>query len=634
MRYKWILYDHHIAIETDTEVLHPNADEVYSFVSGDGVVSDVPDPVEELKNLHFSRIGSPVKCEIFSTDTSPAVLSLYALRKNQKWPVDMIGGQIIDHCVTDREWFYINGDVENLELLFANAGITETGELSIGQYIDLVKQEYFSDHKEIINNVNPSAVSEWMIPEGDIPRGIKASLYNYQKTGYLWMANMLNANHGCILGDEMGLGKTLQVITVFQDLKLRKRMPVLVVAPVSLLENWKRECARFAPGLDVYVHHGARRTGRAAELKSHDVVVISYNTATSDLSMLKMIDWWCVVLDEAQNIKNPYSERSRSVKAITRKAGIAVTGTPFENHVTDIWSLVDFSVPGLLGTLGSFQKNVTDDVLGAEKIEPILSPIMIRRLVKDVANDLPEKVIIPQPLVMSDEERMDYERYRQEAKNSAVGGSAISLALLQKLRMYCTHQMLCEDVSVKDPASVSIKYQRLCELVEEIISRNEKVIVFTSYKKMFEIFRNDIPGRFGIELDAINGDTPVDERQKIVDWFNGYEGSVMLVLNPRAAGTGLNITGANHVIHYNLEWNPSLEDQSSARAYRRGQEKTVFIYRLYYADTVEQVVNERIERKREIASTAVIGTDGTDDRNDIIRALELAPALYEEGKEQ
>lgn len=626
MQYKWIIYENHIAIDAGNEILHPSADEVYQFVSDETDAFDIPNPVEQLSNLRFSKIGSPIKCEVFSSDDNTIRLDLYAIRKNKKGHIDLVDGQIIDHSVLDNEWFYINEDVETLQKKLALADIKECGEISVGQYLNLVKQEYFAEHKDIIDNVEPEVVSTLMIPEGEVPKEIKATLYPYQKTGYLWMRNMMTISHGCILGDEMGLGKTLQIITVFQDCKNNNRTPMLVVAPVSLLENWKRECNKFAPELDVFIHHGSKRTGLSTELLKHDVIVISYSTAVSDLSMLRMIDWWCVVLDEAQNIKNPYSERAKSVKAITRKNSIAVTGTPFENHVTDIWSLVDFSVPGLLGTLGSFQKSIPDDLLGAEKIEPILSPIMIRRLVNDVANDLPEKIIITQPLVMSEVEKHGYEKYRQEARNASGGGTAITLALLQKLRMYCTHQSLCDD-ETPNPAETSIKYQRLCELIEEIISRNEKVIVFTSYKRMFDIFLKDIPDRFGIEINAINGETPVSDRLKIVDWFNRYDGSAMLVLNPRAAGTGLNITGANHVIHYNLEWNPSLEDQSSARAYRRGQDKTVFIYRLYYIDTVEQIVNERIERKREIASTAIIGTDGADERNDILRALELAPEL-------
>jgi SNF2 family DNA or RNA helicase len=625
---KWIIDKHHIAIDTGDEIYHPSAEEIYSFLGDDEENLDFPSLLTDLKSLHFSKVGSPIKCELYSGEDNSIVLELYALRKNHKWSVDMIDGHIVDHCVSDREWFYINGDIGTLQGLLANASIQKCGEISIGQYIDLMKQEYFSEHKEIENNVRSETINITKCSEGEPPKEIKASLYEYQRVGYLWMKHMLEASRGCILGDEMGLGKTLQVITLFQNLKLDKNIPLLVVAPVSLLENWKRECEKFAPCLNVYIHHGSKRTGRYQELLKHDVIVISYNTAVSDLSMLKMIDWNCVALDEAQNIKNPYSERAKSVKAIQRKRSIAVTGTPFENHITDIWSLVDFAVPGLLGALGTFQQNVSDDVLGAEKIEPILSPVMIRRMVADVANDLPEKVIISQPIQMSEEERYKYEQFRQEARVSTENGKAVSLALIQRLRMFCTHSSLCEDKLSEDPILNSIKYQRLCEIVEEIVSRNEKVIVFTSYKKMFDVFLKDVPNRFGIKTGHINGETPVGERQQIVDDFNSYTGSCMLVLNPRAAGTGLNITGANHVIHYNLEWNPSLEDQSSARAYRRGQNKTVFIYRLYYVDTVEQVVNERIERKREIASTAVVGNDGAgNDRNDIIRALELAPEI-------
>lgn len=622
---RWIVDGHHIAIESGNDILHPTAEEVYSFVVGENHDILAGNPMIEMRNIRFSKVGAPLKCEMYATEDNSIHLFVYTIRGGQRIPVDIIEGYIIDHCCANGEWFYLNGDISTLQNLLKNAEIKANGEITTGQYLKLVKQEFFSEYKYIKNLVPSETLSKRLVAQGEIPVGIKATLYEYQKIGFNWMKNMLQASQGCILGDEMGLGKTLQVITVFEDLKKQGNVPMLVVAPVSLLENWKRECGRFAPDLDVFVHHGSKRTGRAIELSRHDVVVISYNTAVSDLSMLKMINWTCVVLDEAQNIKNPGSDRAKSVKAINRKSSIAVTGTPFENHITDIWSLVDFVVPGLLGTLSSFKNNVSDDVLGAKKIEPILSPIMIRRLVKDVANDLPEKIVIPQAIVMSDSERQDYERYRMEAKNSIDDGKMVSLSILQKLRMFCTHQWICEDGQKKDPAEQSIKYQRFCEILEEVIGRNEKVIVFTSYKKMFNIFIDDIPKRYGVEIACINGDTPVEERQEIVDWFNNYEGTVMLALNPRAAGTGLNITGANHVIHYNLEWNPSLEDQSSARAYRRGQKKNVFIYRLYYANTVEQIINERIERKREIASTAIVGTDGSEERNDILRALEIAP---------
>lgn len=259
-------------------------------------------------------------------------------------------------------------------------------------------------------------------------------------------------------------------------------------------------------------------------------------------------------------------------------------------------------------------------------IEPVLSPIMIRRMVKDVGNDLPEKVVIEQPLLMPESEAIEYERYRDEA----VGLSekeGLSIGVLQKLRMYCTHPAICNsENSLTDVFSSSVKYQRLCEILEEVIASGEKAIIFTSYKKMFSIFNDDIPERFRVPVMTINGDTPVDKRQSIVDGFNAMNSAAVLALNPRAAGTGLNITGANHVIHFNPEWNPALEDQSTARAYRRGQKKTVFVYRLFYTNTVEEIVNDRISRKRQMSENAIIGNIGDEQsRQDIILALQKSP---------
>ena len=439
---------------------------------------------------------------------------------------------------------------------------------------------------------------------------------------------MLSESGGCILGDEMGLGKTMQVISVILAHQSQATMPTLVVAPISLLANWEREISKFAPSLKVKVHHGATRISNYRDFRPYDVVVTSYSTVVSDIHMMNMIEWDLVVLDEAQNIKNPYSQRTKACKALHRKASIAVSGTPFENHVSDIWSLTDFALPKLLGTLQDYNEAISDDVEGGERIEPILTPLMIRRLVKDVAQDLPEKIVSSQPVQMSEQECIQYKAYLDSIMEG-FDENSVNLGMLQKLRIYCTHPFATmEGTFWGDPAEVSIKYQRLCEIVGEIVELGEKVIVFTSYKKMFDVFKKDIPERFGVKLWCINGETPVDERQSIVDSFNKLTTSAMLVLNPRAAGTGLNITGANHVIHYNLEWNPSLEDQATARAYRRGQTKTVFIYRLYYKDTVEEIVNERIERKRDIAAIAIVGNDGiSQDRKDILAALILIPSI-------
>ena len=627
MKGKWLIEHNHIALSVEEEILHPNADELYlalsndeeSFIKGIECMS-IRDAFPELR---FSKIGSDIRCEL-RNDEEKIILNLYCERKGNRVPVDVIQGQIIDQCVLKNEWFYVTGSTKEVEELFRTANILNCGIITVSQYVELLRNKDKLVVGSFINLVETSVLDKPINRDGELPKGVDATLYNYQKTGYFWMKYMLAENTGCILGDEMGLGKTLQIITLMQDFKNNGKIPMLVVAPVSLLQNWKRECNRFAPKLKTLIHHGSKRTGRYKDFDGYDVIVISYNTAVSDMALLSMISWNLVVLDEAQNIKNPDSNRTRYVKKIPRNSSIAVSGTPFENHVSDIWSLVDFIKPGLFGTRSEYDSYITDDVDGADKIEPLLSPLMIRRLVSDVATDLPEKVVIPQEISMSDIECVKYEEFRRLAAGS---GSSVGLGALQKLRMYCTHPQVCDEEVGKDPFSCSVKYQRMCEILEEVVERGEKVILFTSFQKMFEILQKDIPERFNIPVNGINGNTPVEDRQGIVDKFNKFEGSFLLVLNPRAAGTGLNITAANHVIHYNLEWNPALEDQASARAYRRGQEKTVFVYRLFYRDTVEQIVNDRIERKREIAETAVVGTDGkTENKEDIILALNISPA--------
>lgn len=625
---KWTISDNHIALIYDNQLFHPSAKEIYAVLEDEreSFVSDIPckNIKEAFANVHFSKIGSPIKCQM-DTRNEEIEMSLYVMRKGKKITVDVLGGEIVDQCVSGDDWFYVSGSVQELANIFQRVGIKGCGKLTSSQYVEIIRNQDSFETGTLINNVRTSLLNKPTGLEGDIPVKLNAKLYSYQKTGYYWMKYMLEENKGCILGDEMGLGKTLQIITLMLEFKQKRNVPILVVAPVSLLQNWKRECEKFAPDLKCCVHHGIHRTGRYKEFEDYDVVIISYSIAINDASILCMVDWKLVVLDEAQNIKNPSSERTKFVKKIPRRSSIAVTGTPFENHVSDIWSLADFVIPGLFGSQAEYNRIISDDIEGADKVEPMLSPIMIRRMVKDVATDLPEKVIIPQPLAMSSVEGQKYEEFRSEAQKSTENGN-LNLGVLQKLRMFCTHPMICDDAGAGDYYGASVKYQRLCEIIEEICAREEKVIMFTSYQKMFDILEEDIPKRYNIPVWKINGNTEVEDRQNIVDAFNGFSGSALLVLNPRAAGTGLNITSANHVIHYNLEWNPALEDQASARAYRRGQQKTVFVYRLYYEDTVEQIVNERIERKREMASAAVVGTDGkTENREDIIAALSLSP---------
>ena len=610
----WIRSENHIAIQEGSQIAHLEAIDVYDAIQTDDFVFD---------NIHQGSLRSVFAELDFSPVSYEVRIVLQSANNNiiadfctGNTSADFVHGELLDQIIDGDSWHYID-NCDEVKNVLKETGITGNGIISVSSYMALIKNSFGTDLVD--NQVDSDLLKKTVSYEQ--PKGLQADLFPYQKTGVAWLDYMLEGCHGCILGDEMGLGKTLQAIALIQVRKDQGKK-CLVIAPVSLLDNWKEECKKFAPDLRVLIHHGAQRTGSPAGFNNYDVIVTSYGHAVTDNLLFSLHTWDFIILDEAQNIKNPHSNRAKCVKEIPALDRLAITGTPFENHVTDIWSLTDFILPGYLGSESAFENMISDDISGATALEPFLSSIMIRRLVKDVAQDLPEKVVIPQPLSMSEKESDAYEEVRQELHDKGM----TTLPAIQRLRMYCTHLKLYDHSITGDPAKYSLKYERTCEILQEIFDRHEKALIFTSYQKMFDIFMEDIPERFNVPVDYINGTTPVSLRQKKVDLFNQYEGSSLLILNPRAAGTGLNITAANHVIHYNPEWNPAVEDQASARAYRRGQKKTTFIYRLYYLGTVEEIINERIERKREMASTAVIGSDGSKaDMQDIIHALELSP---------
>jgi SNF2 family DNA or RNA helicase len=428
---------------------------------------------------------------------------------------------------------------------------------------------------------------------------------------------------GGILADEMGLGKTVQIIAALLDHR-RDRGPHLIIGPATILENWNRELRKFAPSLNVLVHHGADRTGFPSEMIGYDVVVSSYDLVVRDLALFKMINWTLVVLDEAQAIKNAGTLRTRSVKQLLRKCGLAVSGTPVENRLEDLWSLLDFACPGHLGTLAEFQlmfENTTD---GAWALRPSVSPLILRRTIAEVAQDLPERIDIPVAIRLSRESAMKYEALRQSIL--AQYSTAAGLVALTKLRQFCAHPFVVESC-VDDPAAHSTKYARLVEIIDEIVVAREKAIVFTSFLEMSDILSRDLSARFQIECSSIDGRTPVGARQGMIDRFTELRESAILILNPKAAGTGLNIVAANHVIHYNLEWNPAVEDQASARAHRRGQERPVTVHRLFHTGTVEELIDQRVALKRALAAGAVAPTGDIPELDQVVRALMYSPLL-------
>jgi SNF2 family DNA or RNA helicase len=344
-----------------------------------------------------------------------------------------------------------------------------------------------------------------------------------------------------------------------------------------------------------------------------------------DISILEMVKWNVVVLDEAQAIKTPDAQRTVTLKTLPRRTAIAVTGTPVENRLRDLWSIMDFVMPGFLGTLDEFERCYEDNPDDACALEPLVTPLILRRLVADVAADLPQRIDIPQPVQLSHEAAKRYDELRVEIAEKY--GARATLVALTNLRMFCTHPFLV-DGNTGDPLRHSTKYMRLVEILDEIFTSGEKALIFTSYTGMADILDSDLARRFGVPVGIIDGRVPVSDRQPTIDRFGESRSASALILNPKAAGTGLNITAANHVIHFNLEWNPAVEDQATARAYRRGQSRPVTVHRLYHPGTVEEVIDERAKRKRQVAAEAVVGSTGSaDDLADIARVIRLSPLL-------
>ena len=528
-----------------------------------------------------------------------------------------------DQIIVKGHWYpLIPGHLEEIERILHSESATSQNTITLRQYLNIAKN--ISDRTKVSTN-NIFTSLDNVVAETENHPKFEGKLRPYQEIGTNWLSMLADQDIGCILADEMGLGKTVQVIAFLAKENFCMRSPSLVIATGTLLDNWERELAKFAPSLRVLVHRGRNRTGFPNELGNHDITVTSYDTAVRDFSLLKMISWNSVILDEAQAIKNPDTQRATYIKQIPRRIGIAVTGTPYENHLRDIWSIMNFSCEDLLGPLPSFEDRFKEDFSGAAALEPIISPLILRRPLDEVVNDLPKRIDITQPLEMSHESVNQYNDLRKQLFDEY--GRSAPLTSLIKLRMFCAHPLLLESEN-DDPLCHSLKYSRLTEILEEILLCRRKVLIFTSFSKMIDILKSDLSNRFQKQCKYIDGRTPVEKRQSIVDQFEEDQDGAILILNPKAAGTGLNITAANHVIHYNLEWNPATEDQATARAHRLGQTRPVTVHRFFYLGTVEEVIDDRLTRKRELAETVLVGTEGREeDLADITRALLISPQL-------
>jgi non-specific serine/threonine protein kinase len=453
-----------------------------------------------------------------------------------------------------------------------------------------------------------------------VPKTFHAKLRPYQKTGYTWLNYMAQLGFGACLADDMGLGKTVQVLAYLEKLrKTKKQARVLLVVPTSVLGNWQKEAERFAPEMPVWILHGssAKKQMEALESNQSFLTITTYGMAAR-IEELTQYTWDCLILDEAQAIKNPGTKQTRQIKKLKSHMRIAMTGTPIENDLTNLWSLFDFLNKGLLGSSTEFReycKKLDEHPEGYVRLKAMIAPFMLRRLKTDkqIIADLPEKIEQVDYVALSKKQAVLYRKYVAElAKRleeaEGIGRQGIVLASLTKLKQICNHpaQYLGQtDYTPRD----SGKFEMLRELCETIYEKRERVLVFTQFREITPYLDEFLAGIFQRHGFVLHGQTPVQKRNQMVEAFQGEKYVPYMVLTVKAGGTGLNLTRASHVIHFDRWWNPAVENQATDRAYRIGQKRKVMVHKLVCKGSIEEKIDELLESKKELAEN-VIGSSG------------------------
>ena len=459
----------------------------------------------------------------------------------------------------------------------------------------------------------------------DPGKTLKATLRPYQQEGVNWLWLLSQLGLGACLADDMGLGKTMQVISVLLILKKKQPdRPSLLVLPASLIGNWKTELERYAPTLRSLYFHSSQLDKNAmdavvnniAGLKNVDIVVTTYGTLMRQ-KWLQEQEWQLLVLDEAHAIKNPAARQSKAVKNLKAKSRIALTGTPVENRLSDLWSLFDFLNPGLLGSatrFNGFVKSLSErDSDQYAPLRNLVAPYILRRLKTDrsIISDLPVKTEMPAYCGLS---KLQAAQYQQAVKQMAkaiehlegIKRRGLVLSYLLRFKQICNHPSLLFGDDEYNPAK-SGKFQRLAELCEEIASRQEKLLVFTQFREMTTPLANFLAQQFGRSGLVLHGGTAVIQRQKLVERFQEEQGPPFFVLSLKAGGTGLNLTQASHVIHFDRWWNPAVENQATDRAFRIGQTKNVLVHKFICQGTIEEKIDALINEKTALANDLLKG---------------------------
>jgi len=482
-----------------------------------------------------------------------------------------------------------------------------------------LSEEYFEAKISISEQARETIRELLKIDKTPIPKGLNATLRPYQKRGFQWLYNNANVGFGSIIADDMGLGKTIQVITLLLQFKHEKRLDkqkALVVVPTTLISNWQKEIEHFAPSLSTHVYHGASRRFDNGE---SDVVITSYGVLRSDVSGFQKIKWAVLIVDEAQNIKNPVTNQTKAVKKIKAPVKIAMSGTPVENRLLEYWSISDFVNKRYLGSSKFFKQEfanpieLENNLKKLEIFKKVTSPFILRRLKTDkkIITDLPDKIENDRFVKLTKEQTAIYQNVVdsmipsvEAAGNEKIKRSGLVFKLMTALKQVCNHPSQFLKKKDYSPA-LSGKAEMMLNILESVYESGEKALIFTQYKQMGGLLVKMIETRFGVSPLFLHGGISRKKRDEMVSDFQEKSHMKIFVLSLKAGGTGLNLTKANHVIHYDLWWNPAVEVQATDRAFRIGQKKNVMVYRLITRGSFEERINEMIQGKKALANLTV-----------------------------
>lgn len=505
--------------------------------------------------------------------------------------------------------------------------------------------------------------SEW--PKPPVPAGLKAELRTYQHEGFAWLTFLRRFGLGACLADDMGLGKTVQLIAYLLDIQentdassARRQTdppgwPSLIICPTSVLGNWQKELERFAPSLNVMLHYGSRRLdagffyGAASQA---DVVLTSYATAALDQELLKEFTWATICLDEAQNIKNAQTKQSAAVRSFPALHRVALTGTPIENRLSELWSIYDFITPGYLGSAKSFNDRFTNaiekerDAKRTADLQNLVKPFMLRRKKKDpnIQLDLPDKNEMKTYVHLTAEQAALYDQtvnglLERMKKLEGIERKGAILGALTGLKQLCDHPMLVTKEAIPELdtdnkldtsflINRSSKLERLLDMVKELRAEDERCLIFTQYVGMGKMLQAVLQQELGEPVLYLNGSTSKQARDRMIERFqtpapSAEDGSTrpdtspsdqpnVFILSLKAGGVGLNLTAANHVFHFDRWWNPAVENQATDRAYRMGQTRDVQVHKFIALGTLEERIDEMLENKQQLSDNVISSSEG------------------------